>query len=119
MASTILEAELKALDMGLRCANDLNLKLATTFKESLGVAQALSQEDSEIDWINIQLIKGIKQLLSELQCLTLCNIPRSWNQVADTLVAQGQYAPELSLFHKEMERSRWLIRVVERMGFPL
>lgn len=44
-------------------------------------------------------------------------IPRDWNYIADKLEKYGRTSPGLSLFHKDMEFPKWLMKSIQKMGF--
>lgn len=58
--------ETKALEFGLKYARDYNLKIGIAFTDSVGVSQAINQEECDIMWRSLQQSNVLKLLMMQV-----------------------------------------------------
>lgn len=86
---TTLDAELKALEIGLNVVVDWILNIAVIFMDSVRVQQALMHSNTMTAWRLNQRIFNIRRMLN-LNQVNIEVIPRDWNNLVDKVAAHGR-----------------------------
>ena len=113
-----LEAELKALEVGINCAKDQQIRVGNIFIGCAAIDQALNlicsdnmrRYTNQISSIKASHCRNGKSKRVEV-------ISRDWNMLADTLARKRRLSQNISLYHKGHDLPRWIMQKIEDLGF--
>lgn len=112
-----LHASVKALLAALDCAIRESLNVQSTFVSCSELWRTLEGLECNMAWRSSWLITELCQNLLNCGSPRINLIPWSWNRVVTSLAGRGVSSVQLSLFHRSMERPRWLMGAIEKAGF--
>ncbi|KAJ0980786.1 hypothetical protein J5N97_009041 [Dioscorea zingiberensis] len=112
-----MDAGVKSVLTAMNWAQRENLSIQGTLVSCTDVWKAANGHDNDADWRMQPLIIELRQKLLNSGQQKLDFIPWKWNKIAGSLAGHGIKLVSLSLFHRGMERPRWLMRIVEASGY--
>ncbi|KAJ0978384.1 hypothetical protein J5N97_013858 [Dioscorea zingiberensis] len=111
-----MDAGVKSVLTAISWAQRENFSIQGTLVSCTEVWKAVNGHDNEADWRLQPLIIELRQKLLNSGQQRLDYIPWKWNKIAGSLAGHGINLVSISLFHRGMERPRWLMRMVETAG---
>ena len=116
VADSSLEAELKALKVGISYARDRWIRIDNIFTNCATVGQALNLICSDNMWRHTNQLKSIKHLIGEVGNPKVEVILRDWNMLAHILARKDTLSPKISLYHEGLDLLRWIMKEIEDHG---
>ncbi|KAJ0988500.1 hypothetical protein J5N97_006856 [Dioscorea zingiberensis] len=116
-ANSKMDAGAKAVLIAMEWAYRENYNIKRLLVSCTELWKTMNGQDSEIEWRSHPSITNLRQSWLRHEHLTMDFIPWKWNRMAGSLAGHGMNLVSISLFHRGMERPRWLMRKVEAAGF--
>ncbi|KAJ0978766.1 hypothetical protein J5N97_014240 [Dioscorea zingiberensis] len=116
-ANSKMDAGAKAVLIAMEWAYRENYNIEGLLVSCTELWKTMNGQDSEIEWRSHPSITDLRQNWLRHEHLRMDFIPWKWNRMAGSLARHGMNLVSISLFHRGMERPRWLMRMVEAVGF--
>ena len=115
-AESPLEAELAAVQIGLRVDAEWALNIEVVFTDCNEAKKALERSTNHY---NCKIGKMASNIWGSfnLSNINTEGISREWNTLADELTSRSRRTPETTLFHRGLELPYWLMRSIKKVGF--
>lgn len=112
-----IKLEAKALIVALKIVKEMGERCSNIYISSRDLREVLHRSDISYHWRHSNCIYENRQLIILLNKPHIDLIHQSWNKIIAALVGQEIKTIRLSLFHQGMEKPKWLMKMIDKVGF--
>ncbi|XP_039132528.1 uncharacterized protein LOC120269260 [Dioscorea cayenensis subsp. rotundata] len=112
-----VDMELKALNLALSYSMEARLRVSNVYISSVELWKALHLLENEVGWRHVHSFLHLRELLQLSNHPSVEVIPHQWNRIAAALAGHSISFPHLSLFHRGLEKPKWLMELISHAGF--
>lgn len=112
-----VEMESKALMEAVTTLTNSNKRWSNIYISSHKFLMAIQGQEEIYFWRHSKRINEIKHQLVLINNPQINLIHHSWNKIATALAGHGIKGNQLSLYHRGVEKPKWLMKLINQAGF--